>query len=354
MDDTRVHDALERLAADAPPSSDAVWQRTQQRIARRRRTRVLVTGALVVALLGGAVGVIAAVRSNDDGNRVAANGNERPTAPRTTARATSVTVPNVVGFEVSGAHERLAGTGLLTSTTGPGRLVYAQNPAAGATAERGSTVVLDTCPPTGLCVPPMPRASAVIAVPDFRGMTVTAADAERARLGFDGGVTIEKYHGTSRDHTKVFWQDPPPGTLRRAQDDVRMWACPNTERCVSPPQDFIDFGPNAVAWRSLPMSDPQWSAFAPRKFGTPDALARAVVDMFDRAPESPGRVTYIVPNKNAASAAVWVQIRNAPDDSVEGADYALGLVRRNGQWSLHDGRSRAICLRGKDSDNNCL
>src|SRR5262245_21222480 len=104
MDETRVHDALERLAADAPPSSDAVWERTQQRIARRRRTRVLVTGAVVVALLLGAAGVVAALRWNGDGNPVAADG-EQPQSSTTTVvqQDSNLTVPDVVGLDVAAA-----------------------------------------------------------------------------------------------------------------------------------------------------------------------------------------------------------------------------------------------------------
>ena len=92
------------------------------------------------------------------------------------------------------------------------------------------------------------------------------------RLGFDGGVTTEKYYGTSPEHTKVFWQDPPPGTLRRAHDDVRMWACPTTEHCVSPPQDFIDFQ-RRIAITNV--SDPQPPAVARFLLGThPSTLER--------------------------------------------------------------------------------
>jgi hypothetical protein len=73
MDDTRVHDALHELAG-AAPEAPALWDRTRQRITRRRQRRIGATALAVVGVLAIGTGVVSAVttHSDDDGGRISA------------------------------------------------------------------------------------------------------------------------------------------------------------------------------------------------------------------------------------------------------------------------------------------
>ena len=148
----------------------------------------------------------------------------------------------------------------------------------------------------------------------------------------------------------VLWQEPPAGTTRRPGQTVSLWACwPGADCVPGPPPDYIDAFEPATGWRPFDLTDDDWPALGSPTAASPEELG-SVVAAFIRDKSEGESVTYLATCAGCPTKELWVQTRNAPDDSADGWDYRFFLQQdANGAWSIDRGEQRVICAQARTS-----
>ena len=132
----------------------------------------------------------------------------------------------------------------------------------------------------------------------------------------------------------VLWQERPRDDSPTGAHRLALGVSAGADCVPGPPPDYIDAFEPATDWRPFDLADDDWPAL-----GSPTAASReelgSVVAAFISDESEGESVTYLATCAGCPTNELWVQTRNAPDDSADGWDYRFFLQQdANGAWSI--------------------